>query len=231
MYLDKDGLIVQADGDGGDKLQREGFWYEGTNFCPREQIRGMAYYHAALAILSDQEGNLMRDQIKWTDPKDVSRDQLVSNIRAIGYRTYGSSLDIFYQAKLKRILTNVIKNFSRYPNGDLAFLIDYSRFARAFGTWWLYPLILLGDLQMLANTLIRLWAGRNPDDVGDDINHIGDLAQARLSLPSPISWLARKLYVWFRRPTRYWPIEHYFRAESGANTEFIDLWKPILEKF
>lgn len=251
MYLDDKGLIVQKDEDAGDCLQREGFWYEAmflnnTTFIPA----GLASYRKALDVLSTPSG-LVRSwkpgtsTPPWNDPKDTSRDQLVSNIRACGYFRYND--------KLQEVLQNVVKNFSRFPNGDIAFIQDYARFARSFYSWWLYPVCLVGDIIMIMNTLIRCWKGRNFDDVGDDINHIGDLAQAQNILPTPFSWLARKLYVWFRPcfeatgvidPSTQipeivkdqglgavWALTWYFRPASKANPEFIDAWIPVVKRF
>ncbi len=238
MFLDQAGLITQSNGDGGDKLQREGFFYEGERLnAIFPVIPGMASYRQALTILADSNGNLRRDQVQYTDAHDVSRDQLVSNIRACGY--FG------YTDVVKNCLKNVVLNFSRYPNNDIAFLTDYARFARALNWWWSYPLLILFDFFMLVNSIIRIVKGRNYDDVGDDVNHIGDLAQCSHTYPTFFSWFARWTYARFRPHFSIGTTDHvtatrtpgpgpayaliwYFRPESGANPEFATLWIPIV---
>jgi hypothetical protein len=161
----------------------------------------------------------------------------------------------------------VIKNYSRFPNGDIAFIGDYARFIRAFGLWYLYPVLLLGDLVLAVNALIIcFWLARvpskwqvwlaskvswlywltnqyppnaegvaqspyGPTNTSNDINFIGDLAQAQTIYPTPVSFLARKIYKSFRPNGVSFALSSYFSVESGANVEFATLWTPIAEKF
>jgi hypothetical protein len=224
MYLDSKGLIVQQNGDGGDTLQREGFWFEGAFLNPAYQNPpGLTQYRIALIDLDTPEGFVRSWEIPYNDPSDTSRDQLVSNIRCMGY--YECRNDLNY------ILSNVLKNWSRFPNGDIAFINDYGRFIRAFRTWYLYPLLFLCDIPIVVNSIIRCIAGRDPNNVGDDVNHIGDLAQCKNVYPTPVSFLARKIYKWFRPFGVQHALDWYFRDASGGNPEFADLWAPIVKEF
>lgn len=232
MNLDSKGLIVQVSGDGGDTLQREGFWFEGIFLNPEHQysiIQGMAPYITALTRLDTPQGFVRNPTLPYNDPSDTSRDQLVSNIRACGYYKYTQYL--------KFIFWSCAKNFSRYPNGDIAFLQDYGRFIRAFKLWFLYPLLPGCDIFILINSIIRCIQGRDLNNVGDDINHIGDLAQAQEIYPTPVSWLARKIYKWLRPSFTphvsgpQYALNWYFRAASGGNPEFASLWSSIVMKF
>ncbi len=237
MFLDKEGLITQADGDAGDQLQREGFWFEGWFLNPSQKlIPGLAPYRRALQVLKQPTGFARSwlpgtSQPPWNDPSDCSRDQLVSNVRACGYYEFKDVLSY--------IFWGVIKNFSRFPNGDIAFINDYGRFIRAFKLWYLWPLLFILDLPMPINSIIRVIKGKaSLDDVGDDINHIGDLAQAQKTYPTLISLLARKIYIWWRpnyavacRNGAEYALYWYFRPESKANPEFINLWNPIVDNF
>lgn len=225
VHLDAKGLIVQADGDGGDTLQREGFWYEGAFLNPiYPTIPGMLDYNSALSILTTSNGFTRYWQTPYNDPSDTSRDQLVSNIRAWGY--YG------YKGDLEYIFNQAIKNWSRFPNGDIVFINDYARFIRAFRAWWLYPLLPLFDVPLVINSIIRCIKGAlNYDDVGDDINHIGDLAQAQHTYATPVSWLARKIYKCFRARGGQYALDWYFRSEAGGNPEFALLWASIVAEF
>ena len=240
MYLDEKGLIMQSNGDEGDTLQREGFWYEGRFFNNTYmQAPGMASYSTAINLLWSLRGFVRSwkpgtSTPPWNTPSDCSRDQLVSNIRALGYYKMGQPL--------RSIFDGVIKNISRYPNGDIAFINDYGRFIRSFNLWYLYPLLWVFDIPILLNSIIRIIAGKDFNNVGDDINHIGDLQQAKAMFPTPISFMARKLYKWLRpnfarqqgllsSSGPQYALDWYFRKESGANPEFAELWAPIVKGF
>jgi hypothetical protein len=49
--------------------------------------------------------------------------------------------------------------------------------------------------------------------------------------PTLVSFTARKMYKYLRPKGLLYPLQWYFRAETGANTEFIELWTPIVEDF
>ena len=227
MHKDLNGLPVQSNGDGGDSLQRLGFWFEGIHFCMNVDLWPIFGTEAEnyLTLLYKCEiapATFIRNPTNYNDPKDTSRDQLVSNIRAAGY---------FAPEIAAAITTKCFQNWCRYPNGDLFFLQDFARSIRSAHLWWAYPWVVIGDVLLLGNSIVRIIKGKNPNDVGDDINHIGDLQQAKTIYPTPISWLARKVYKRLRPYGIKYPVQWYFRESSGADTEFIDLWVPIVEKF
>lgn len=263
MYLDSKGLIVEQSGDGGDCLQREGFWNEGIflnkAFSAFSVIPGLLPYNNAITILWTVPGFVRYWQAPYNNPTDTSRDQLVSNIRAMGYLGYKEPLDY--------IFTGIIKNISRFPNGDLAFVNDYGRFIRSFKLWFLYPLLLICDIPMIVNALlICFWLARTPSkwqvwlaskaswlywltnqyppnaegvpqspygptNTSNDINFTGDLAQAQNIYPTPVSFIARKIYRYFRPSGIPFALASYFSVASGDNIEFALLWKLIVERF
>lgn len=261
MYLDANGLIVTQSSDGGDTLQREGFWYEGTYFGSGSLwlIPNLSSYSSALGFLDYREGFVRNPKAPYNVPGDTSRDQLVSNIRACGYYGYFTYLD--------KILLGVINNFSRFPNGDLAFINDYGRFIRAYKWWALYPLLLIFDIPLVVNALlICFWLSKTPrswqvwlaskvswlywltnqyppnaegvaqspygpTNTSNDINFIGDLQQAKTIYPTPISFLARKIYEGQRPYGIQFALDNYFSASSGNNVEFANLWAPIVQEF
>jgi hypothetical protein len=189
----------------------------------------MAPYIVVLRYLTDANGNLQRDEILYTailDPNDVSRDQLTPNVIACGL--YG------YLGYVKRIFSNIISNYSRYPNNDIAFLTDYSRIFRALGLWYLYPIIFLFDIWLLLSTIFTTVVTHfDPDNkyVGNDLNLIADLAQTKQVYPTPLSFIARKFFKWFRFGGPMYGMKVYFNPNTGANPEFIALWGPVVEKF
>lgn len=224
MNLDNKGLIVQSSGDGGDCLQREGFWAEGGHLNPSyPAVPGMIPYDWAMAILWTGGGYTRYWEYPYNNPSDTSRDQLVSNIRAMGYFSD--------KRALKEILDSILTNWSRFPNNDIAFINDYGRFIRAFRAWYLYPLLFLFDVPLVVNSIIRCVAGRDPNNVGDDVNHIGDLTQSQYVYQTPVSWLARKIYKKFRPSGPQYALDWYFRAAAGGNPEFAALWAPVVANF
>jgi len=268
MYLDSKGLIVTKTGDGGDTLQREGFWYEGMYLNPSYVApSGMATYVSTISILRLAEVQCPPLPVParyweapYNNPGDTSRDQLVSNIRALGYLNPSYSY-------LSQIFQSVVKNFSRFPNGDICFVNDYARFIRAFKLWYLYPLLFIFDLPIFVNALLicfwltrlpgplRIWLASKaswlfwltnqyppnaegvpqspygPTNTSNDVNFIGDLAQAQNVYPTPISFIARKIYRCFRPCGVQFALDSYFNLDTGNNAEFALLWKPIVDKF
>ncbi len=220
---------------------------------------GLILYPSALKILYISNSFVRSWQSSYNDPKDTSRDQLVSNIRACGYYKYNDILSLIFKS--------VLKNYSRFPNGDVAFINDYGRFIRSFRLLPLYPLLLICDLPLIVNSLIIcFWLTRKPgairiylaskfswffwltnqyppnaegvpqspycpDNTSNDINFIGDLAQAKNIYPTPISYLSRKIYRYFRPNGIPYALGSYFSLASGGNVEFALLWKPIVEDF
>jgi hypothetical protein len=93
----------------------------------------------------------------------------------------------------------------------------------------LWPLLIASDLFSLVGLLINLakWK-HNPADVDDD-NQILAILQAKVALPTPISWLTRKLYKWFRPGGAVNAMATKHRAETGS-PPFIELYKNILNK-
>lgn len=216
FYTDKNGLIVQRDLDGGDTTGREGdYWfYEGLEGGKFVHLRSKSF-EEVLQLLQVKPGVFIRNPINYNDPKDFSRDQTVPLILAMGER---NKHDL-----LKLLLKKQLKNWFRYQNGDLGLIGDAGYYIRALKAWYAYPLLLIGDFQILINSIIRVIAGFNRDNVSDDINHTLILLQAKNHYPTPISWLARKIYKLVPGGIQNrW--DHYFRPETGANA-FNDLYR------
>lgn len=219
VKYDNNGLIVQADLDGGDTAGREGdYWfYQGLKKDPQVNP---TEFDRVLKLLQVRPGVFIRNPIRYNDPKDFSRDQQTSIILALGEM---EKYDV-----LKTLLGNQLRNFGLYPNGDIATPEDWGLYIRAFKAWYLYPALLVGDTFMLANSLIRLYKGKNTDDVSDDVNHTLILLQAQYHMATPISFLARKLYKLIKGgiQTRW---SWYFRPETGANP-FDELYRDLISR-
>lgn len=244
MHLDSNGLIVQSNGDGGDTAQRTGFYY--SALCLRErylpphndpvplssdELNKEADFVKAISLLTPNE-KLVRypepgnSSPPWNDPKDCSRDQYRPMIICAGL--YGLS------GYLKILTDNV--NWFRYPNGDVSGPDDWGTQSRAHNEkpWWISDVWLDGAVTVRNNQ-----AAKNPDDVGDDLNLLAQLAQGYFVKPSMTSINALRKYL-KNRPTNYGvtklgeksnvmgALAWYFRAESGGNPEIAEAWRPVV---
>jgi len=231
MVIDQYGFIVQADGDGGDSAQRTGF------------------VQAALFL----QGKVMTLLTKWrrheiapelcvrhphqegfrSDPKHMSRDQTDPLVIAAGL--YG---DLRW---VRRMLLAQVRRLGKYQNKDWTNLQTVGLYIRALRYWQLWPLLCVVDLGLLSNAFIILVKGlRNPDH-SDDNNHILRLAQAQRVLPTPISWLARKLYKRIRPSCPGMTVRGegcpvmgalvWYHSSNGGNPDVAELWRPIVARF
>lgn len=218
MFLDSNGLIVQKDMDGGDTAGREGdYWfYNGLVKDPQINPRE---FSRVLELLQVEPGRFIRNPINYNNADDFSRDQTVPLILAMG--------EMKAYSTLKQLLSRQIKNFFRYQNNDIGFVGDVGYYIRAFRAWYLYPALLIGDIQLLVNSIVRCIWGRDRNDVSDDINHTMTLLQAQYVYPTPISWLSRKVYKWFVPGGIQTRWNHYFRPETGANP-FNEIYRNLI---
>lgn len=171
------------------------------------------------------------------NPNCFSRDQQRSLVVAMGA--------LKQKKKLWQIFWKHIKRGGWYQNNqeidgtkklaDFAAPDILGEYVRAFymagiipvGILW--PLLLATDLSALLGLLLSLikWK-RDPKDVDDD-NQILTVLQAKVALPTPISWLTRKLYKWFRPGGAVNAMATKHREETGS-PPFAELYTEILEK-
>lgn len=242
MYLDNLNLIVQKNGDGGDTLQRTGFYFL-PGIIKNNLNDKLLYLESLEKMWPDKTLPPLRHPIQYPDPKDVSRDQLTPNIVTLGFLKMDKYICF--------IFIIIIKNLFRYPNNDLMSPENLGQFIRGMLNaknfkWFLfYPLIWLGDLFMLLGVIIRCFQAKKPDNVGDDLNTLVSVVQAQYLFPTPISFIARKIYKWCRpkpcieikkinedlnMPNCFLALKWYFREESGGNPEIAEAWRGVCEK-
>lgn len=221
MFLDSNGLIVQKDGDGGDTAGREGdYWFNIGLANSKGEASSAPEFKRVLELLQVSPGVFVRNPVHYNDPKDFSRDQTMPLILAMGeMKEYGI---------LKETLKQQLKRFTFYQNRDIATPQDWGYYIRAFRAWYLYPVLLVGDLFMLTNSVIRCIKG-NDNDTSDDINHTLSLLQAQHVLQTPIGWLARKIYVTFRKGGVQNAWDNYFNPASGANN-FNEIYSDLIKE-
>lgn len=210
-YRDKFGLLTQDDFDGGDSAHRTGLFYFGLylNYKndPKILITIKKDFQKDLSKLEYDKGKFIRnpDLSMWySNPKNFSRDQTTPLVVAMGF--------LGQEESIKANLWQLIQGFGFYPNelknwtnrtkslpldyNDFAGLSDYGAYVRALNYKWLYPYLIVSDIQLLGSSVIRfMFSYLDQDDTSDDINFTTHLLQSELVMPTPLSKLAKFLYV------------------------------------
>ena len=237
MYFDDNELIVQKDGDGGDTAQRMGLYH---SFLQMRAMLGISNetlpfssrfdYLDAIIKLQQSPGIWRRHPDQWNDPSDFSRDQMVPNVVAMGFCEATQALKATSLAFLKR-------GFLFCQNKDIVSPQLLASFIRAW--FWslssflviLWPLLVVLDVFLLFDVILRIIVKFfDSNNVGDDLNTTLLVLQAEHSLPTPLSWLARKLYG-FLPGGVVESFQWYFRPGTGANAELAEIAKPVIDKY
>jgi hypothetical protein len=208
--------------DGGDTAQREGMFafaaYVLHQLCKmddQELTFCKDRYAKVLSQLDDpnHKGLLRRypNLPFWGAYSDrLSRDQMTSNIVAMGCMNQ-NALKSFIWAHLKYrgllFLTDSRIN-GAYPPGtpqynastwywklpDLTILDFHGMYIRGLKAWPLYPLLLISDLAMPVNALIKVLSYGKTNTNNDDLSFLMELYQAQISMPTIWSKLAKWIY-------------------------------------
>ena len=268
------GLIGQnanADLDQGDTLNREGhvmttaaILHGHLKLMSDNEYRFLCErYEGILKKLQDPKdwSNYARTDLPgyWGSTYQVmSRDQATPNITAFGLNNMWSRTlkAISGHAIFRALLftTNVRNNWA-YPGTpdyawklpDVTFIGYWGLYVRSLWGVPLWPLLVILDLDLVVNALIKVYSyGKDPTNT-DDINFLASLALAYYRLPTPLSWLARKIYA--KRPLAQKPppnnpedirydadtntvqvvINAYFRFGDPKNGPLLnEWWRPII---
>jgi hypothetical protein len=226
INFDRHGLIVQSNGDGGDTGQRTGMFYY-VHHDPEGFSR-------ALDVLEVEPGLYVRhpfqDDFRDKIPR-FSRDQQRPIVIALGkYRMYD---------RLWRITKNHMLRLGKYQNKDIAGPSHMGEYIRAFRFKPLYPVLLATDAMLIVGSLEAAVVSRWDPGFTDDNNHLMALLQAQDVMPTPLSWVARKLYRNFRAPSvgsshfgESCPVQGallwYHRTESGGNPLIAEAYRPLV---
>lgn len=272
-YIDTYGLICEIEPehilDGGDSANRTGLFpiaAEYNNGFKMEadldmtKDTAMSAANVMLSKIEIKPGICVRnpDPTKWwSNPNYFSRDQQSAVVVGAGFSKNYSLVSSLFLNHLKRF--GLYQNFQingvdvdgkkKFIQGDIATPEHLNLYIRALNLWFLYPLLLIGDLFTVLNSLIIIYKSyRDADDTSNDLNHIAICLQAKKRLPTPISYLARKLYRYFRknagsdnqnRLSGFGPqtaLDHYFgdtvnkRILGVSSPPINELFKPFLEK-
>ncbi len=229
IHFDRYGLIVQADGDGGDTAQRTGMFY----FIHRDPTG----FRKALDKLEVRPGIYVRHPFQEgfrNDPLEFSRDQQRALVMALGKYNF--------QGHLWRLIWTHVSRLGKYQNRDFIGPSHLGEYIRALRSQTLYPVLWITDIGLLVSSIKTATIKRVDLNDVDDNNHIMSLAQARETLPTPISWLARKIYKKFRPENRgtillgercaaQGALSWYHRAESGGNPYISEAYRDTISMF
>lgn len=215
------------------------FWGSDPRNTSRDQLTPVICYLTFLASLSGTLGKKYRGKLFDLLKQSLKRFMFAQNI-------YPNWVDARRDSSVK-------KKTPDFLNFEL-----WGIFARGFmnSSWFplAIPFVILGDLFMVFSAMFKVWAPLTkdgtlefrmpgPDDVDDDnMNNV--LMVSQYVYPTPLSWLARKIYKTFRRKNLgntllgekdaiMGALAYYHRGTPDAqgNPEIAELARPIVERY
>jgi hypothetical protein len=219
-------------------------------------LRRTHYYWACLKGINEtlqaKPGVYMRHQ--HGDPANVSADQLVSACAA--HVAEGNTKQVLLLAARCIARLGFAQNYkdgldaskTRWKLPDFMALRALPLFMRAHVL--LYPAAVIADVLLLLLSISAVgpvwrddtgFSKRGPDDCDHNVSVL-TLAVCRHRMPTPLSWLACKIFAKYC-PETYGTIKlgepnrvqgalaWYHRAESGGNPEIAEMWKPICRRY
>lgn len=200
--LDGYGLIVSKDwtgtNDSGDSLAECRIWFF-KKLCGIDD--NLKPFEDIIKLFKNTKGEWIRSPYQWTDPKDVSRDQLDPTIMTM--HIYGMDTESEFR--------NIVRNWFRYPNGDLCSPEHIGHFYRGQAKPCLRWLFYISDIFTLINTLIICLSGYT--HIANDLNHIVSLCYAERFGGTFISRFAAKLYL--KKRDYMQVLLNYYKPQTG----------------
>lgn len=234
-FIDEYGAICHKHKDSNEWQRGDSARETGTYFCYLGEWTNLKFTYSVLnnvfirafkvsTSLASSDTSLCRHNYSneaWhCDPKEFSRDQ---------WQALACAAAIHNKSYLKNALWWEQKNhFFTAQNGDLI-TYEYNLYIRMFRLWYLWPLLLILDLGLVVNAIIRVIKNRrDSDDVGDCINITSMIYVATQVLPTPTNWLARMIYKTFH-PGIQKAWDWYYRHPE--NPPMNEVWRPIITKY
>lgn len=224
MHLDEFGLPVQKNGDNQDQLQRVGMIGVGQQLNKDMILLNYGVINDALLVgLQPSEGLYRR--FTGGPLNTATGDQLVPvmaywTIKRNAYEMDGMRW-VFAQNTI-----SIFGGSKTVPDFILFRMIPF--LVRMH--WVLYPLCVIMDVLLILAVISRIWAGSETDT--DDNNTIITVAVCKAIMPTPLSFIAAKLYKYGRRaPGLVGALRAYHAASTGGNPEVAELWVPIVKNF
>jgi len=274
-FKDSNGLIRQKNGDSGDQCNRTGFLFFCNALLFDTALPHRVEFSKSLDKLSLSDGTYRRsaDPKHWGfSPKTSSRDQQLPIAMALGAWGMKSRLCQMFVKLLSRFgfYTNTRHNWQyetlveqneaiksrivdrtwegkHWKLPDFALPHHINCYLRGFNWVVLWPVVLVCDTFLVVNSIVKVIKSRDKND-NDDLQMICMMIQASIYLPTPLSWLAKRIYrlrlnpvydTWYGRdkpriPSRVHPAQacliSYFRPESHA-PPLDKLCAPLVEKY
>lgn len=215
MFVDKLGLIVQKDGDGGDTAHRMGWLAvaQAAGVAANSFPEVCEYRTAVRQYLRDEQLRWRRHPSQWNAPSDFSRDQAIPNIVAMSCFKMDKELEA---ARAQW--------YDKLPNGDWSTPMFKAALNRATDC----PVsTFFGDLQLLVTSfVVAIKIDLNKDDVDNCLNHLQLCLLAALKRPTRLSRLATRLFL--KDVDVMAALRHYFRPASGGNPELAEVYLPVI---
>lgn len=206
-FIDQWGLLDKLyKPDGGDTCQREGMFFALAKMSKAEDLMLYERFDHVWEKLHPHPGVLLRHCNPEYDASDwdrMSRDQLQPVIIAFGYWDIQQLRKLAW-GHLKRgfIFTNNTRQngATKRNHGQKGYsyawkLPDFTgpeiwaNFIRAFKAWYLYPLLLVFDLELLFGSIKWRYFPRNNIAMNQTLSKLQGLDR----LPTPWTWLAEKI--------------------------------------
>jgi hypothetical protein len=224
MYLDKNGLPMQSDGDVQDQLQRVGMIGVGQ-LLNQSMAPLISDARIEKALYKD-----LRVGIDYTrfvgGPTDTpTGDQLVP---AMAYWTLKGRLLQMLEVRwfFAQNRTDIFTGKSTFPDFILLRMLPFIFRAGKI----LYPLTIIVDILLVFAALDAVYRG-SVDDT-DDNNIIITLVTCRAKMATPMSILAAKLYGKYRKPPGVQgALNAYHAAKTGGNPEIARLYADLVIKY
>lgn len=247
--LDQYGLVVQKDGDAGDSAYRSAIFAILLRIT--NHPTASTYYTNMVYQLNSSPGYFRRtaNPSHWGfNPNNLSRDQAAAIMLAANLNGDNKTTDMFYKScydrkelievpkygKLLRFLNGIVgfhqnihpgtdaaDSFRKVP--DILGIGEGRNEIRRKRQWWKYPLLLARDLGFLIDLKLRKYQLWDFDSL-----YAKELIYANLVMPTPFSYLAKKLY----KKTDYIARIRYNYADENNGIEPLgELYELVARKY
>jgi hypothetical protein len=230
-YVDKFGLIVQdvngnTQGDGGDSCHKTSHLEIALTLMhepPHPSFEKLKDVQKATPFVRHP------DPSKWySETNRFSRDQATPYVIALALN---KSYKMLFHFFIRHMLHGFLFTWNTVPNWissigakkkmpDITFAEFFNIYIRGFRLYPLYPMLLLGDLEMLGGVIIK----RFDEDI-DVANGLANVLLAQQVMPTPLSYLARKIL----KPVAQKKLDAYFK-EWNMEPPLNEYYKPVVDK-
>jgi len=217
LYTDRFGYIGNRKGreiEVGDSCQRMGMVMCYENWTGKQVLSYRNDFNIARELLYPPRRHPNPDI--WEGQEgSLSRDNAVPMIAANSYYAKWICKKLLKRFGFFWNYKNIAGEVKAFPITDFAGLKVWGAIIRSAGWWYLYPLLIITDLFLLINALLRVLSSKiKPTHTSDDLNIQVLLGQASRRYPTPLGWLANLVYF---RYGQKWALHSYFRKRHDMS--------------